>query len=118
MSEMYMLLIIEKPIADNEVPQEYWDALDRRHEDFTEAIEAAGATVVHSRPLETPDTAVTFAPNPDGGAHLVVDGPFAEAREVVMGYYVLDVRDEAQARELAAICPTSDFVELRKIGQQ
>jgi hypothetical protein len=118
MSELYMLLIIEKPIADDAVPQEYWDALDRRHEDFTAAIGAAGATVVHSRPLELPETAVTLAPNPEGGPHLVTDGPFAEAREVIMGYYVLEVRDEAQALELAAICPTSDYVELRKIGGQ
>jgi hypothetical protein len=118
MSEMYMLLIIEKPIADDAVPKEYWDELDRKHEQFAATIAAAGATVVHSRPLENPEFGVTFTPNPAGGPHLVTDGPFAEAREVVLGYYVLDVRDEAQARELAAVCPTTDYVELRKIEGQ
>jgi hypothetical protein len=118
MSEMYMLLIIEKPVADDAVPEQYWDDLGRRHEQFRAAIADAGATVVHSLPLENPEFGVTFAPNPAGGPHLVTDGPFAEAREVVLGYYVLEVRDEAQARELAALCPTSDYVELRRIWRQ
>jgi hypothetical protein len=37
----------------------------------------------------------------DGGKHAVVDGPFAEAKEIVAGFAVVDVKDKAAAVELA-----------------
>src|SRR5258705_2964326 len=40
-----------------------------------------------------------------GGAAVVTDGPFAEGREVVGGYFVVDVPDRAAAIELAKRCP-------------
>jgi hypothetical protein len=36
-----------------------------------------------------------------GGKHTVVDGPFAEAKEIVAGFAVVDVTSKAQAVELA-----------------
>jgi hypothetical protein len=41
----------------------------------------------------------------EGGAPLVTDGPFAEAREVVGGYFVVEAPDRAAALELAKRCP-------------
>jgi hypothetical protein len=41
----------------------------------------------------------------EGGAPLVTDGPFAEAREVVGGYFVVEAPDRAAAIELAKRCP-------------
>lgn len=35
----------------------------------------------------------------------VVDGPFAEAKEVVAGFYIIDVSSEAEAIEWAKRCP-------------
>jgi len=40
------------------------------------------------------------------------DGPFGEVKEVVTGYYKIGVKDAAQARELAAMVPTSGHIEL------
>ncbi|HKC52123.1 MAG TPA: YciI family protein [Myxococcota bacterium] len=40
-----------------------------------------------------------------GGAAVVTDGPFAEGREVVGGYFVVEVPDRAAAIELAKRCP-------------
>ena len=48
-----------------------------------------------------------------GGKPKVTDGPFTEAKEIVLGFYLLEVSDDAQARELAALCPTMGYVELR-----
>src|SRR3954466_13952844 len=36
-----------------------------------------------------------------GGRHAVIDGPFAEAKEIVAGFAVVDVKDKAAAVELA-----------------
>jgi hypothetical protein len=40
-----------------------------------------------------------------GGGPVVTDGPFAEAREVVGGYFVVEAPDRAAAIELAKRCP-------------
>ena len=53
----------------------------------------------------------------EGGGPLVTDGPFAETREQLGGYYVLDVENLDQAIEWAHRCPgvTRGTIELRPI---
>ncbi len=41
----------------------------------------------------------------DGASRTVIDGPFAETRELVAGYWVWEVRDMAEAVEWAKRCP-------------
>jgi hypothetical protein len=41
----------------------------------------------------------------DGPSRTVIDGPFAETRELVAGYWVWEVRDMAEAVEWAKRCP-------------
>jgi len=49
------------------------------------------------------------------GAPVLTDGPFAEAKEVVAGYFVVDAPDRAAALDLAKRCPyvRAGLVELR-----
>jgi hypothetical protein len=112
MSEKWMLLIAEDPSEEKGLPDSFWHEHDRRHEKFAEQITAVGATILASEPLS--DQAVTFRPAPDGEI-LVTDGPFAETKEMVLGFYLIEVADEAQARELAALCPTLGSLELRAV---
>ncbi|MEV0156916.1 YciI family protein [Micromonospora sp. NPDC050686] len=49
-------------------------------------------------------TATTVRVGRDGG-RLVTDGPFAESREVLGGFYVIDVPDLDAALDWAARCP-------------
>lgn len=51
------------------------------------------------------------------GRQRVVDGPFAESKEVIAGYMILEVADMAAAVELALRCPNAEFgsVEVREI---
>ncbi len=39
------------------------------------------------------------------GQRKVVDGPFAEAKELVAGYYLIDVKSREEAIEWASRCP-------------
>jgi hypothetical protein len=39
------------------------------------------------------------------GASIVIDGPYAEGREAVLGYFIVDVADLEEACALAAECP-------------
>jgi hypothetical protein len=54
-----------------------------------------------------------------GAQNLVIDGPFAETKEQLLGFYVIDVPDLdaalAVARELSAANPTSCY-EIRPIA--
>lgn len=53
----------------------------------------------------------------DGKAR-VLDGPFAEAKEMVGGFFVVDVATLEEALALAAECPAAEWctVEVRKVG--
>jgi len=50
---------------------------------------------------------------------VVTDGPFAESKEAVGGYFIIKARDLAEAAEIAKGCPIFDNggnVEVRKIA--
>ena len=51
------------------------------------------------------------------GKHRLVDGPFAEAKEIVGGFFLLDCSRE-DALRYAAECPAAEFatIEVREIG--
>ena len=53
----------------------------------------------------------------DGTAR-VLDGPFAEAKEMVGGFFLLDVATLDEALALAAECPAAEWctVEVRQVG--
>jgi hypothetical protein len=53
-----------------------------------------------------------------GKARSVSDGPFAEAKEMVAGYFILHVADENEALEIAKECPALAYgmtVEVRPL---
>lgn len=52
-----------------------------------------------------------------GGKAAVEDGPFAEAKEVVGGYWLIQVRSREEAIEWASRCPASDneVIEVRQV---
>src|SRR5277367_447640 len=56
---------------------------------------------------------VTFS----GGKPKVTDGPFAEAKEVIGGYWMIQVKSKEEAVEWASRCPASDneVIELRQV---
>ena len=53
------------------------------------------------------------------GAPVVTDGPYAEAKEIIGGLFVIDARDYEEAQRLASDCPHLDFgtIEIREIEQ-
>ena len=54
-----------------------------------------------------------------GGKATVTDGPFAEAKEVIGGYWIIQVRSREEAIEWARRAPMSDneIVEVRQIQE-
>ncbi len=58
---------------------------------------------------------VTFA----GGKPTVTDGPFADAKEVLGGYWMIDVKSKEEAIEWAKRCPASEneIIEIRQVQE-
>ncbi len=52
-----------------------------------------------------------------GGTPSVTDGPFAEAKEVVGGYWLIQARSKEEAVEWASRCPAgeNDMIEVRRV---
>jgi hypothetical protein len=53
------------------------------------------------------------------GKPRVTDGPFAEAKEVLGGYWMIQVKSKEEAVEWASRCPASDneVIELRQVQE-
>jgi hypothetical protein len=81
---------------------------------FTAELEESGELVV-SQALADHSTAKRV--RVDEGRTLTTDGPFAEAKEHLAGFYLLDVASEERAVEIAAKVPEAalGLVEVRPV---
>lgn len=81
---------------------------------YTEALKSAGALVGANR-LRPSSTATTVRTN--NGKAQVLDGPFADSKEQLAGYYLIDVPDLDKAMSWASRCPAAQhgIVEVRAI---
>jgi hypothetical protein len=54
-----------------------------------------------------------------GGKPKVSDGPFTETKEVVGGYWMIQVKSKEEAVEWASRCPASDdeLIEVRQVQE-
>jgi hypothetical protein len=82
---------------------------------YTEALKAAGVLAGSNR-LRPSATATTVRPGANGKTQ-VLDGPFADTKEQLGGYYLIDVPDLDAALGWAAKCPAAShgIVEVRAI---
>src|SRR6516162_5223764 len=83
---------------------------------YNEALQKAGVLLALDG-LHPPSMGarVSFA----GGKPKVTDGPFAEAKEVVGGYWMIDVKSKEEAVEWAKRCPMSndEVIEIRQLHE-
>lgn len=81
---------------------------------YNESLQAAGV-LLELDGLHPPSMGarVSFS----GGKPKVVDGPFSEAKEVVGGYWIIQVKSKAEAIEWASRCPGADneTIEVRQM---
>lgn len=81
---------------------------------YNEELQKAGVLLALDglTPPSTMSARVTFK----DGKSLVTDGPFTEAKEVVGGYWVIDVKSREEALEWASRIPgkDSEMVEVRR----
>jgi len=117
MAEEFIVLIMEPEWDPTTITEAQWTAAMNEHQAFAKAVADAGAQILGGDALQGQATAVRITPAHDGAPAVFTDGPFGETKEVLTGYYKLGVKDAAQARELAALCPTGGSIELVPVMQ-
>jgi hypothetical protein len=84
----------------------------RLHAEFGEAVRAAGASVLGGEALERSSSASTVRRG--AGEALLTDGPFADTKEALGGFYLIEAPDLDVALRLARLCPSAN-VEVRPV---
>jgi hypothetical protein len=110
----YVLLIFQNPGALDALPEDERAAVMKEFDAFNQEIEASGEFIGGSA-LAHADTAKTVRGR--DGVAVTTDGPFAEAKEQLAGYYVVDVASPERAVEIAQGDPASRLwaIEVRAI---
>ena len=100
----YLLLIYGNEKGWETKPQAEFDAVYGEYMAFTEAIRKSG-NYKGGNPLQPTTTATTVRVK--GGKTLSTDGPFAETKEQLGGYYLVEAKDLDEAIALAARIPAA-----------
>jgi hypothetical protein len=110
----YVLMIIDDEARVKAAPPEETAALLERHARFSDELHAAGAWISSHR-LRLSGEAATV--RRAGGKTVVVDGPFAESKELLGGFYLIEAASMEEALGWAKKLPTFDSsaVEVRPV---
>jgi hypothetical protein len=113
----YMMLIYSQ--EDESVTHDDMSAVAAAHRAVMEEARQRGVFCA-AEPLQASVTATTLRVH--DGATMVTDGPFAETKEQLAGYYILDCEDLDEALAWAARIPTAcagrtGCVEVRPIRE-
>lgn len=111
----YMLIIMERPEQRAERSDAEGRDLFARMLDYAEALKARGVLrAAQSLKGTTQAARVTVRE----GRRTLVDGPFAEAKEMVGGYFLVECATREDAIAIAAEIPAAQWatVEVREFG--
>ena len=101
----YLLLLYGDPVAEAALEPEERRAIVDAHLAFQRRLESRGE-LVRSEPLAGSDGAFTARLQPDG-TRLLTDGPFAETKEHLGSYYVIECKGRDEAEAVASEVPAS-----------
>lgn len=111
----FLLLILEPREQRPQRTPEEGRAVYERMLRFAEGLEVRGVLQAVSS-LRSDREGVRVARR--NGTRTVVDGPFAEAKEMVGGFFYLNCATKAEAIAIAAECPAAEWatIEVREAG--
>ena len=107
----YLVLIYESQAAYAAAGPEVFGEVMAAHQAYPAEVERLGGKVVGGEALQPPGTATSIR-----GDVQVTDGPFAETKEALGGYYLVEAADLDQAIAIGKACPARfGGVEVRPI---
>ena len=106
----YVILIYENEDAYVNPAPEVWQTAMEAHTRFAAQVGEKGGKLSGGNALQPTATATSIR------GDVVTDGPFAETKEALGGYYLIEARDLDHALEIAKLCPAPyGGVEVRPI---
>jgi hypothetical protein len=108
----YLFLIHGDAAAEGAMSRDERMQIVGQHVDYAQMLRDTGV-YVGGEALQGPETAAVVRPGPKP---IVTDGPFAETKEALGGFYLVDVADREQALELAGKVPTSPGVAVEVLA--
>ena len=111
----YMLLIHDSEKVWGALSQDEQQQIMADYRRFSDEIKATGQYLAGSQ-LQPTSTATSVRVR--NGKRLVTDGPFAETREQLGGYYLVDAKDLDEAIGLAERLPSAKLgtIEIRPLA--
>src|SRR5215469_4668933 len=112
----YMLLLHQVPNYNMDLPREKMLEMTRRYMTWAESLREKGK-LAGGEKLTAGGVRHVRARD---GKPVVSDGPYAEAKDVVGGYFLIEARDQAEAEAIAQDCPhvalaPTNWIEIRPI---
>lgn len=106
----YMILIYEAESAYASAAPEVWQQAMEAHGRFAGQVGEKGGKILSGDALQPSSTATAIR------GDVVTDGPFAETKEALGGYYLIEARDLDHALDIAKLCPAPyGGVEVRPV---
>lgn len=110
----YLCLAYEEENRLNSLSRGEWDLLRRETLDYVEELRQNGY-LLSAEPLQGVKTAATVRVR--NGKLSITDGPFAETKETLGGFFLIDARDLNEAIRIASRWPSARLgsIEVRPI---
>jgi hypothetical protein len=106
----YAILIYEAESGYANGGEEAWQTAAEAHGRFAGQVGEKGGKILGGDALEPTTTATSIRND------VVTDGPFAETKEALGGFYLIEARDLDHAIEIAKLCPAPfGGVEVRPV---
>jgi hypothetical protein len=106
----YAILIYEAESGYADGDQEVYRTVMEAHRRFAGQVGEHGGKILGGEALEPTGTATSIRND------VVTDGPFAETKEALGGFYLIEARDLDHAIQIAKLCPAAfGGVEVRPV---
>jgi hypothetical protein len=112
----YFCIAYEEERTLNELSAGEWQALRQETLDYVETLRKSGC-LIDTRPLQSATTASTLRIR--DGKLSITDGPFAETKEQIGGFFLIEANDVNEAIQIAAKWPSARIgsIEVRPIEE-
>jgi hypothetical protein len=112
----YLGIAYEEEQTLNALTEGEWRVLRQETLDYVQALEQSGRLIL-AQPLQSATTAATLRVR--DGRVLVTDGPFAETKEQIGGFFLFEAASLQEALDVAAKWPSARLgsIEVRPIDE-
>jgi hypothetical protein len=113
----FMCIAYEEEQKLNDLSESEWQALRKETLDYVESLRKKGR-LIDAHPLRSATTASTVRVRE--GKLSVTDGPFAETKEQIGGFFLIEANDVDEAIQIAAQWPSARIgtIEVRPIDEE